>query len=132
MGTVGSSTAGDSALNNDVGDDTLVSVELVAGSVSLQVNEELTDNLDGLLRPSSLGVFELFHLSVSTNTSCELSEWNNLFVLEDILHVLDSLLQAPALNRAGDFISVLEVSSKVSNLALSSYWIQRVRNEMKF
>ena len=120
VGTVGSSTAGDGALNDDVVDDALIHIELLALSVCLQVNEEFTDGLDRLLWPSSLSVLEFLDLSVSSNATSELSEWNNLFVFKNILHVFDSLLQVPALNSAGDFVSVLEVGSEVGNLALSS------------
>ena len=120
VGTVGSSTSRDSSLNNDVADDALIHVQLLALGICSQVNEELTNDFDGLLWPSSLSVFELFALSVSSNASSELSEWNDASVLEHILHISDSLLQGNSLHRTGNLISVLEVSSKVGNLAFSS------------
>ena len=119
MGTVGSSTAGDGTLHHVVVDHALVSVELVAGSVSFQVNKEFANNLGRLLWPSSLGVFEWLQLCVSSNASRVPSEWNNLFVLNHILQVCNCLLQVPALNGTSNLISVLVVSSKVSNLAFS-------------
>lgn len=119
VGSVSSTAAGDGALGHGVGDHALVGVELLAFGVGLEVDQELTDDLDGLLGPSTGLVLELLEHGVSADGSAEPSEWNNLFVLEDILQVSDGLLQGPALDGAGDFVSVLEVSSKVSNLALS-------------
>jgi hypothetical protein len=72
---------------------------------------------------------------VSSNTSRVPSEWNNLFVLNHILQVCNCLLQVPALNGTSNLISVLVVSSKVSNLAFSLFswlsWLSRVLNHCK-
>ena len=120
MGTISSSATIDGTLDNDMIDHALISVELVAGGIGLQVNEEFTNNLDRLLWPSSLSMLEWFALGVSSNSSSVPSEWNNLSVLKNVLQVGDGLLQVPAFNSTGDFISVLIVSSEVSNLALGS------------
>ena len=119
VSTVGSSAAGDSALGHGVGDHTLVGVELLALGVSLEVDEELADDLDALLWPSTLLVVELLQHGVSADSAIVPSEWYNMFVLKNVLEVGESLLQMHALNGASDFVSVLVVSSEVSNLALS-------------
>jgi hypothetical protein len=118
VGSVSSTAAGDGALGHGVGDDALVGVELLGLGVRLEVDEELTDDLDGLLGPSTGLVLELLEHGVSAGGTVEPSEWNNLFVLENVLQVSDGLLQVPALHGAGNFVSVLEVGSEVSNLAL--------------
>lgn len=122
VGTVGSSAAGDSALSESVGDDTSVDIEFLALSVSLEVDEEFTNDLDGLLWPSSLLVLEFFQHGVSASGTIEPSEWNNLLVLEDILQVSNGALDAQSLDGTSNFVSVLEVSSEVSNLALGGYF----------
>jgi len=119
VSTVGSSAAGDSALGHGVGDHALVSVELLALSVGLQVDEELLDDLDALLGPPSLLVVELLQHGVSADSTIVPSEWNNLFVLKNVVEVRDGLLHVHALHSAGNFVRVLVVSSEVSNLALS-------------
>ena len=129
VGTVGTTTAIDGALNDDVVDDASVDIELGGLSVGLEVGEELTDALEGLLGPSTLGVLESLGLSVTADTTGVASEGDDLSVLETGLQVLDSLLQGPALHRAGDFVSGLVVSAKIGNSALSRY--RRKRNEMR-
>ena len=119
MGSVGSSTAGDSALHNDVVDEACVGVELGGLGVGSQVDEELTDGLRGLLGPPTLGVLEDLALGVSSDTTSVASEGNNLLVLEHIVHVLDRLLEVEALASAGTFVSVLVVGTEVGNSALS-------------
>ena len=119
VGTVGSSTAGDGALHNDVVDHAVVNVELGSLSVGSQVDEELTNSLDGLLGPATLGVLEGLSLSVTADTTGVPSERNNLGVLENVLHVLDGSVELHALGGASDFVSVLVVSAQVANSALS-------------
>ena len=58
---------------------------------------------------------------MATDTTAELLEGDDLTALEHVLHVLDGLLDLPALNRARSLISVLEVSAEVVASALSSY-----------
>lgn len=87
VGTVGSSAARHGALDNDVADDALVDVELGSLSVGLEVDDELTNGLDGLLGPSTLSVLECFALSVAADTSNVPAEGNNHLVLETGLQV---------------------------------------------
>ena len=120
MGSVGSSTAGNGALDNGVVDNASVNIELGGLSVSSKVDEELTASLKGLLGPSTLGVLEFLALSVTSNTSGESAEGDNLLVLETVLVVLNGSVQLHALDGASRLVCVLEVSSQVRNSAFSS------------
>ena len=117
VGTVGSSASGDSALDDDVVDDTLIGVEVVELSVSFQVHEELSDDLGGFLGPSTGGVLEDLALGVSSNASSVLSERNNLLVFKHVFHVLNCLLKFETLAGTSGLICVLVVSTEVRNLA---------------
>ena len=121
VGTVGSSAAGDGALDNDVADDASVDVELGSLGVGLEVDEELTNGLDGLLGPPTLSVLECFALSVAADTSDIPTERNNLLVLKTVLHIVDGSLKLHALGGAGHFVSVLVVGTQVRDPALSRY-----------
>jgi len=120
VGSVRASTAGNGALDNDVVDNASVDVELGGLSVSSQVNEELTASLNGLLGPSSLGVLELFALGVTSNSSSEPAERNNLLVFKTVLQVKDGLVDLHALACTSGLVCVLEVSSQVRDSAFSS------------
>ena len=119
MSAVGSSAAGDGALDNDVVDDALLSVESIGLSVGSQVDEEFTNSLDRLLRPATDGSLVNLDLSVSSNTTSVLSERNDRLVSENSLHVLDSSVNSHSLDVFGCFVRVLEVSSEISDLAFS-------------
>ena len=121
VGTVGSSAAGDGALDNDVVDDTSVDVELGSLSVGLEVDEELANGLEGLLGPSTLSVLPLLALSVAADTSDIPTERNNLLVLKTVLHIVDGSLKLHALGGTGHFVSVLVVGTQVRDPALSRY-----------
>lgn len=121
MGTVGSSTSGNSALDNDVVDNAGIDVELGSLSVGLQVDQKLAHGLKGLLGPSSLSVFELLALSVTSNTSGVPTERNNLFVLQTVVHIVNGRLELQALGGAGHFVSVLIMSSQVRDSGLCRY-----------
>jgi len=121
MGSVGSSTAGNSALDNNVRDDTGISVKLVGLSVGSEVDEELTNGVNRLLWPSTLGVLELFGLCVTSDTTSVPSEGDDLFLLEAVVHVLDGSVQLHSLGGTGDFVSVLVVSTQVGDSALSRF-----------
>jgi len=119
MGSVGSSTAIDGALDNNVVDNALADIESLSLGVGNEVLEEFTHVGDGLLGPSTFGVLESLALGVSADTSGVFSERNNLFVLKNVFHVLDSSLELHSLDGTGSFVRVLVVSSEVGDLALS-------------
>lgn len=136
VGSVGTSAALNGSLDDNVVDHALVRVKLVSFSVGLEVDDEFANDLHGLLGPSSLASLELFALSMSAHTSCELSEWNNLFVLQHVVEVNQGGLKVEALHSAGRLISVLKVSSQIRGSALSGYvpstnHRQRVRSQIK-
>jgi len=119
MGSVGASATLNGSLDDDVVDDALVRVKLVSFSVGLEVDDEFAHDLHGLLGPSSLASLELLALGVSAHSSCELSEWNNLFVLQHVVEVNQGGLKVEALHSAGRLVSVLKVSSQIGGSALS-------------
>lgn len=121
MGSVGSSTAANSALNDNVVDNASINVKFAGLSVCLKVDEEFTDSLERLLGPSSLGVLVDLALSVTSNTTGVPSEGNNLFVLKTVVHVVNGSVQLHALASTSDFVCVLIMSSQVGDSALSSY-----------
>ena len=119
VGTVGSSAAGDGALDDDVVDHARVDVELGSLSVGLQVAQELAHGLDGLLGPPTLCVLEFLGLAGAADATAVSAEGDHLLVLEDVIHVQDGPLQLHALGGAGHLISVLVVGTQVRNSALS-------------
>ena len=121
VGTVGSAAARDGSLNNDVADNAVVNVQLLRLSVGTEVDQKLTNALDGLLGPATLASLESLALSVTADTTVVASERNDLSVLENVVHVLDRLLQFPALDAASHIVSVLVVGAKVTNSALRRY-----------
>ena len=125
VGTVRATAAGNSALNNDVVDDAVVNVELLGLGVGAEVDKELTHAVHGLLGPATLSVLEGLDLGMAADATGVLSEGNNLFVLQNSLHVLDGLVELPALNGASDLVSVFVVGAEVTNSALSGYCQKR-------
>lgn len=119
MGSVGSSATLHGSLHDNVIDDALVRVEFVALCVGLEVHEQFTHDLHRLLGPATLASLELLALSVSAHTSCELSEWNNLFVLQHVVEVNQSGLKAETLHGTSSLVSVLKVGPQVGGSALS-------------
>ena len=116
VSTVGSAATLLGTLNNDVGDDALVNIEALGFAVGLEVDEQETDSLDRLLWPStSVGALSLA-LGVSLREM--LSEANDGLVLEDLVHVGNSLLDFHALNSVGGVVSVLVVGALVLDLGL--------------
>ena len=119
VGAVGATATGDGALHDDVVDDAVVDVELCSLGVRLQVDEELTHALDRLLGPAALRVLEGLDLGVAADATRVPAEGDDALVLQALLHVLDRLLQVPALHGAGDLVRVLVVGAQVRDSALS-------------
>jgi len=118
MGSVGSSSAADGSLGNDVSDDALFWVERLSRGIGLEVVQEVKDMLDGLLRPSTVVMANVFAHSLTTDTSGVNSEWNDALVGKYILHVLDRLQQVESLAGSSSLISVFVVCSQVIDSAL--------------
>ena len=88
VSTVGTPTSIDSTLNDNMVDNAAVEVKAFGLGVGSQVDEELTDGLDGLLGPPTEGgVLEVFALGMATNTTGEACVWDNLFLLSAVLKV---------------------------------------------
>ena len=121
VGAVSATAARDGTLHNDVGDHAIVDVKLLGLGVSSEVDEKLTDALEGLLGPATLGVLEGLSLGGTADATAVLSERNNLLVCEAPGHVFDGLLELPALDGASDLVSVFVVGAEITNSALSGY-----------
>jgi hypothetical protein len=119
VGTVSTTATLNGTLDNDVGDDALVGIKTLGLSVSLGVVEEIANGLDGLFGPSTGVGPEFLALGVSATVILEVG--NNLLVLKDVLHVVESLLDEHTLHSAGGVVSVLEVSAQVVDLGFSGY-----------
>jgi len=121
MGSVGSSTTVHGSLADGVVDDASVEVESLGLGVGAQVDEHLTDGLDGLLGPSTEGGLLGHGLDLSVSGATVADEGDNFLVLEAVLEVADGLSELQALNAASDVVAVLVVSSQVSNSAFSGF-----------
>jgi hypothetical protein len=117
VGTVGTAAALDGALHDNVGDHALVSVEALGLSVSLGVDEEITDGLDGLLGPSSGVDTEDLALGVSAAVVLEVGD--DLLVLQHVFHVMNGVLDQETLASTSGVVSVLVVDAQVVDLGLS-------------
>jgi len=129
VGSVCSSAAGDGSLHDGVVDEAVISVQLLSLSVGLEVDEELSDALDGLLGPATLGLLEDLSLGSASDTTVVASEGNNLLVIKHIVHVGDGLVQGETLHGASYVISVLVVGTQVTNSALCRYQKEEERCE---
>ena len=117
VSAVSSPAAGDGALNGDVGDNALLGVESLGLGIALQVEQQLTHSLCGLLGPATVLPVVLFRLGVSGNVRVEATEWNNRLVGDDSLHVLDCLSNFHAFDVPCSFVGVLKVRSEISDLS---------------
>eukprot|EP00356_Strombidium_inclinatum_P015323 CAMPEP_0170487566 /NCGR_PEP_ID=MMETSP0208-20121228/6349_1 /TAXON_ID=197538 /ORGANISM="Strombidium inclinatum, Strain S3" /LENGTH=125 /DNA_ID=CAMNT_0010761891 /DNA_START=340 /DNA_END=718 /DNA_ORIENTATION=- len=121
MGSVGSSSAGDSSLGAHVSDLALFDVEALGLSVGLEVLEQEGHVLDRFHRPSSGGgVLEMLEHGVSADSTSEPSEGDDGLVLENVVHVLDGGREEESLAGSGGFVRVLEMSSEVIDSAMAA------------
>jgi hypothetical protein len=117
VGTVCSSATLNSEVSGSVGDNALGEIESLGLAVSLEVEEEFADSFDRLFGPSTGLGSENLALGVSRDGV--LVERNNLLVFKNVVHVFDCLVNQKSLAGTGGVVSVLEMSSKVSNLCFS-------------
>lgn len=121
MGSEGSSSSADSSLGGNVRDLAFLNIKTLGFSVGLEVGEESKDVLDGLGWESTVVMIDILAHSVSTWTTGESSEWNDLFVLSNSLHVVDGSEKGHTSAGSGSLIGVLEMGSQVIDLAFSGY-----------
>jgi hypothetical protein len=121
MGSVSTSSSGDGSLGDGMVDDASVDIKVLGLSVGLEVNEERSDSLDGLLGPSSELVLEDLALGVTADTTGVHSEGNDGFVGEASIHVLNGLVKSKTLACAGNIVGVLVMDSKVTDLTHGGY-----------
>ena len=119
MGSVGSSTARDGALHDDVVDDTLVNVQLGSLSVGLKVDKEFDDSLGRLLGPSSLLTLPDLALGVTAKMTIEPSEGDDALVLNYGVQVSDGGLDLQSLASTCSLVSVLKMAAEIRNSRLS-------------
>jgi len=87
MGSVSASTSGDGSLADGVVDDASLNIESLLLGVSLEVEKEILNSLDGLLGPSSKLVLENLALGVTADTTGVHSEGDDSFFSETSVHV---------------------------------------------
>ena len=121
MGSVGSSSSGDSSLGADVGNLALFDIKSLGLSVGLKVIEERNNVLERFLGPSSVVVVEILAHSFSSGSSSVSSERNDSGMIEASFHILDGLKEIKSSAGSGSLISVLVVNSQVIDSAHSSY-----------
>eukprot|EP00355_Strombidium_rassoulzadegani_P003928 CAMPEP_0168627222 /NCGR_PEP_ID=MMETSP0449_2-20121227/11105_1 /TAXON_ID=1082188 /ORGANISM="Strombidium rassoulzadegani, Strain ras09" /LENGTH=191 /DNA_ID=CAMNT_0008669379 /DNA_START=277 /DNA_END=853 /DNA_ORIENTATION=- len=119
VGSVGSSSALDGSLGADVGDLALFDVELLGLGVGLEVSKEGEHVVNGLGGEPSVVVVKVLAHGLAAGASSVPSEWDDGFVLEGPLHVLNGLEQVEASASAGGLISVLVVDSEALTLHLA-------------
>jgi hypothetical protein len=126
VSSVGSSSSIDSSLGGNVRDLAFFNIKTLLFSVRLKVDEESNNVLDGLFWESTVVMMDVFAHGVSSWTTGESSEWNNGFVLENSLHILDGLNEVETSACSSSLISVLEMGSQVIDSAFSGYIRQKI------
>lgn len=121
MGSVGSSSTSNSSLSADVGDSALLGGETLGLRVRLEVDEKVQDVLDRLFWESTVVMLILLAHGLSTWTTSESSEWDDVLVSENFVHVLNGLIEVHTLASSSSLISVLEMSSQVVDLGRGGY-----------
>merc|ERR1719469_872413 len=94
-----------------------LSVSRPLASVRLDVDEELTNSLGGLFGPSTANSLEFLALGVVLGVVP--AERNNLLMLKDVIHVVNSLLDHHTLDGTSNIVSVLVMGAEISDLASS-------------
>ena len=121
MGSVGSSSSGDSSLSGNMRDLALLGVESLGLSVGLKVDEESSDVLDGLGWESTVVMTDVLAHGVSSWTSSVSSERNDGSVGSALIHVVDGFKKHHTSASSGSLVRVLVMSSQVVHSAFSGY-----------
>ena len=121
MGSESSSSSADSSLGGNVRDLAFLDIKTLGLGVGLKVVEEGHDVLDGLGWESTIVMIDVLAHSVSTWSTGESSEWNDLLVVSNSIHVVDGFEKGHTSAGSGGLISVLEMGSQVIDLAFSGY-----------
>jgi hypothetical protein len=121
MGSEGSSSSADSSLGSNVRDLAFLDIKTLGLGVGLKVGEEGMDVLDGLGWESTVVMVDVLAHGMSTWTTSESSEWNDLLVFSNSIHVVDGFEKGHTSAGSGSLIGVLEMGSQVIDLAFSGY-----------
>ena len=118
MGSVSSSSALHGSVHSSMGYAAFLSINTLGLGVSAQVLQQLVNQLNRLLGPSSLSsITELLGLWGSANVAGVLEERNHSLVLENIFQVLNCFFKFHSLDGSGDVVGVLVVNSGVIDSA---------------
>lgn len=121
VGSVGSSSTSDGSLSGNVGNGALLNIETLGLSVRLEVGEEVQDVFDGLFWESTVVMLILLAHGLSAWATGESSEWDDVFVGENSVHVFNGLKDVHSSASSSSLIGVLEVSSQVVDLGGGGY-----------
>lgn len=116
MSSIGSSSTSDGSLSADMGDSALLDVETLGLRVRLEVGEEVKDVLDGLFWESTVVMLILLAHSLSSWATSESSEWDNVLMGKNPVHVLNGSNDFHTLASSSSLIGVLEMGSQVVDL----------------
>lgn len=121
MGSESSSSSAHSSLGSNVRDLAFLDIKTLGLGVGLKVGEEGKDVLDGLGWESTVMMVDVLAHSVSTWTTGESSEWDDLLVVSNSLHVVDGSEKGHTSACSSCLIGVLEMGSQVIDLTFSGY-----------
>jgi hypothetical protein len=121
VSSIGSSSTSDGSLSADMGDRALLDIETLGLRVRLEVGEEVKDVLDGLFWESTVVMLILLAHSLSSWATSESSEWDNVLMGKDLVHVLNGLKDVHTLASSSSLIGVLEMGSQVVDLGRGGY-----------
>ena len=119
MGSVGSSSTGNGSLSANVGDAALLDIKTLGLRVRLEVGEEVQNVFDGLFWESTVVMLIFLAHGLSAWTTSESSEWDNVLVGKNFVHVGDGLEDVHSSASSSSLIGVLKVGSQVIDLGRS-------------
>jgi len=118
VSTESSATLSGGLVDNNVGDEKLLSVQALDLSVALSVLQQVNNEVGRLNGPTGLCGLERLGLSSAANTTVVAAEGNGLLVLLDVTEVRESLAQLHASDSSSYFTSVLEMNTEIRTSGL--------------
>merc|ERR1712032_2641 len=120
VGSVGPPSSLLGLVDLDVRNVKVVDVQALDLGVALGVAQQVQENLDSLLWPSTLAVGGTLVLGLggSADAAAESAEDDHALVLKNVLEVLLGLVQTHLLDGHGTFACVLEVNTQVASASL--------------
>ena len=135
VGSVGSSSSTDGSLSGNMTDLASLDIKTFELGVGLQVLEEGDNVSHRFLWESTVMMVEILAHGMSSWSTGVSSEWDDGGVLEDALHILDSLVQIETSACSCSLVCVLVMGSQIVNSAFSRLgwlsWLSRILDHCK-